>query len=1637
MEEVDSPVSQGNRLVSSPNSSSFVGGPVMDADIPSQMFMHTINFERMKRQFGSDEGSAAGDLCNSEAGSITGELSQRQSILSQQNSMLSQRESLHNKSQLESSMDLLEQHQSIEQARLLQRFKELRQWQLQQQEVLMRQQQQQLEMLKLEQQRVQSLISHQRNDHWGGGKQTLLNPEPAMSTPPRRQLPVGMNWSQLLANSLISTSQPKGELPKPVIYTNVGNGDVDEYNTNPDLFSDTNSQTGSQVTTDEGVYPIPESASEASGEVRGSQNYKRPEITVKAPVKKGREMSFHLNDSKMLIQVSGDPETDEGIGTQSFQSTQILNHRGQWDEEDEDYQEEKEEMGDEDEEDGQEFEDENDVEEAEDEEIDESVEEEEELTQIENKLIEEDVPLDERPIKSGLTGQKTFEELLEEEMKAEEERLKQLWTNNESPSQQKRPFLKKGEGLSRFTLKGESKAHTHPAKKSSANQKTTLTSKPASKPGTSQTSQGKSVGNQTQSSKSTSTQASSEGKSQTQARGQGKMQTQAGNQGKCQTQAGASGKTQAQTKPLQVDQKLSLKKGTTKSPVSSQIAASSAPIKEKQNASNADTSGKQGRKPGQQTNAVPTQSVAVSQGKEGNRSGRPVSPGSIPDDASFIASLKEHDKNAELDKVDLEEFEILEHFADNMSFCSNSSLVVRVADKDAFRARLGLKVPVEAQSSQNKHTTSAKLVKNTTEIASVLITSAAKSSIETPLEAFPQKYSLIDKDDVSHSDSEKRNEDWQQEDVEEEKEANEGEEDEEWESENSSDEDSDSDTDLIADLKNSFDVRSPMKILTRKVAGRDIRTSIGQPLDTNYLLQKFSGSSNTADNSDILGATLDTSAFAPNAKSPIVISKEISTQKLKASINSRTEGKNEVLVQNKKLSYSNSDEEREESDSEKGRSKSYNVNFSNGILDSDDEDNDNDDNDDNNHNHKDLKRHSGDTKREGVKNAHDFDDNEAWEETMPTVKVSRAKWNKTKETSIMEDAGEEGKAQFTGRTEEKQKVSSLAAPDNTPPTSKLVERLFPKLKSQQEKQLQKDQQKLQLASQAGVGDGVQSKLFRDKLVELEKEIERFREENANLEKLRKEREEGLTKLKKEITDFEKEKSEELQRLQEFKAEEMRKLKHERKLFDQYQKQVRSMPDKKEREEIEMLKTQLTELQEEMKRKENRWTSNNSRLRAKIEQLEQENNELKEEIKLMERKRLEWLQKDQIKVPVTQQDKGKGIPNPALRSSTPTGSNFNGELDEKYSSQTSAPVQNGGLSKNYTRDKDPIRETSSFASSIKSSSMGLKQSQQTTKVNVKSSLPSGPQSGKGTSQNTQNSHSKKDTINQSKGNKSQNISQKAHNDQTGSLLGIHNLYSASLKTTDQPTSTNVINSLTEDTPRNLDSMSAFAPDTSLYSETDGSVMGGNMPRKSASRISLDKSAIDKGDGSYEETQHPDGKIERLYNTGAREILFSNGTRKEISADGMAIIVSFFNGDFKQIYSDQRVTYYYAETQTSHTTYPDGLEVLHFPNNQVEKHYPDGTKEITFPDQTMKYLFPNGSEESIFPDGTIIRVDKNGDKMMEFPNGQREIHTQDYKRREYPDGTVKTVYPDGRQETRYSNGRLRIKDRDGHIIVDRHC
>ncbi|XP_055086712.1 centromere protein J [Periophthalmus magnuspinnatus] len=449
----------------------------------------------------------------------------------------------------------------------------------------------------------------------------------------------------------------------------------------------------------------------------------------------------------------------------------------------------------------------------------------------------------------------------------------------------------------------------------------------------------------------------------------------------------------------------------------------------------------------------------------------------------------------------------------------------------------------------------------------------------------------------------------------------------------------------------------------------------------------------------------------------------------------------------------------------------------------------------------------------------------------------------------------------------------------------------------------------------------QSLLLRERLAELEVEIQRFKKENASLAKLRKDNLRVQEELRRERGDFEQTVAQERSCFEEYKREEMRKLQRERRLLENHISIARTVPNKNERKEIQALKQQLSSVQEELRRKECRWANTHSRLRHQLEALGKDNSALREEVKTLEKLRIMAWKKT---VDCDKPSAAKGV-----KFATP--------LDSSRTSQKSPPAP----------DTRGTRRASAPGGTV-----GTKE--------IKSSLR-------------------------------------------------------------RPSLTVTAVKETELGDQNQSSLSPKKADGCSPGETQ------SEPRPAQD---CDRSV----QGPQEEVPGPDGKVEQVLSSGARLIVFPNGTKKEVSSDGQTVKVTFFNRDTKELTADQRVIYYYAEAKTTHITYPDGMEVLHFPNNQTEKHFPDGRKEITFPDQTVKNLYPNGQEESVLTDGTVIQVHPDGTKEIHFNTGQREVHTAEYKRREYPDGTVKTVYSDGRQETLYPTGRLRVKDKEGNVILD---
>ncbi|XP_057707638.1 centromere protein J isoform X2 [Corythoichthys intestinalis] len=497
-------------------------------------------------------------------------------------------------------------------------------------------------------------------------------------------------------------------------------------------------------------------------------------------------------------------------------------------------------------------------------------------------------------------------------------------------------------------------------------------------------------------------------------------------------------------------------------------------------------------------------------------------------------------------------------------------------------------------------------------------------------------------------------------------------------------------------------------------------------------------------------------------------------------------------------------------------------------------------------------------------------------------------------------------------------VAPALPPPSQLPTSQLMRKLF-KPKSQNAPPLPTDGTS---TSTTDTTDDkvqqVQSTKLRERLAELELEIEHFKKENAALTKLRQENENIQCNLRKERLVWEQQRTEQLAQFEEYKREETKKLQRERKLFEIHAKTIRAVPDKKEREEI----------QDDLRKKESRWSAAQNRLRQQIKTLGEENKELRDEVHLLEKLRLSTLKNS-----VNAEKDIKCAPH------VTKGVTFANPLDSRGSSSLSngsnaAPTKgNSSARARKGMKKSNLKKTTETSSSPSSSS--------TRRISEEKQMA--------TKEESQNE------------------------EPTESCLLI----------------------------------------VSESNEADSS----------------------EAESVQEVITHPDGKVEKVLMGGDRVILFPNGTKKEVSCDGSNIKTTFFNGDVKEVMADQRVFYYYFDTKTTHITYPDGMEVLHFLNNQTEKHFPDGTKEITFADQTVKTIYADGSEESIMTDGTVVQLKTDGTKEIHFITGQKEVHTADYKRREYPDGTVKTVFADGRQETRYPDGRLRVKDEQGNVLMDK--
>lgn len=497
-----------------------------------------------------------------------------------------------------------------------------------------------------------------------------------------------------------------------------------------------------------------------------------------------------------------------------------------------------------------------------------------------------------------------------------------------------------------------------------------------------------------------------------------------------------------------------------------------------------------------------------------------------------------------------------------------------------------------------------------------------------------------------------------------------------------------------------------------------------------------------------------------------------------------------------------------------------------------------------------------------------------------------------------------------------------------------------------------------------------SELLKTRLLELEKEIESFRQQNALLTKMKQAFEMEKLQLEQQREDMDEKLNDERIQMEVYLHDERIKIEDAKKNYEKLFKELQK-PNRKDKEEVVKLKDKVLELQNELKAKEIKHGSAQARLRSQNKNLEKEVREQQLEIDVMrkENKKLET---------------------------------ENSRLRRQHSNKILHEI-NTNIAKLAPKIEDSVKEVLVKNSSRLSQTTAAAKSKPVTKSKSAPNLCDAKKENELILESSEESAESED----------ESVSRS-----TGYFNSSHN----------PSTST----SGSSKTPELLGDAIEIKPKSNFHPE----VKETNREANQCSKENIRSNSKNKSNDSDEFNFHT--KREILNDDGSRDIWYKNGNIKKITPDGLIIRMLYFNKDIKETnLNEGTIKYYYAETNTWHTSYLDGLEILEFPNGQTEHRYKDGTVEVHYPNGSIRIMNPNKKdivEEWKYNDGTNVCLHKNGEKILTLTNGQREIHTKLHKRREYPDGTVKILYPDGSQETRYSNGRVRLKDNEGNLISD---
>ncbi|KAH6587253.1 hypothetical protein BASA50_001386 [Batrachochytrium salamandrivorans] len=187
--------------------------------------------------------------------------------------------------------------------------------------------------------------------------------------------------------------------------------------------------------------------------------------------------------------------------------------------------------------------------------------------------------------------------------------------------------------------------------------------------------------------------------------------------------------------------------------------------------------------------------------------------------------------------------------------------------------------------------------------------------------------------------------------------------------------------------------------------------------------------------------------------------------------------------------------------------------------------------------------------------------------------------------------------------------------------SSLLQKLFPAMRMAQKKSTADS---LENIAGAKFHSTQEIQQLKETIKLLESTLLKSQQSNKSLKQENKELQEKLTKKDLSKSEFESYRMEQLLIINKKHDENMRAFKKERLLWERHKKASEILPNKKERQEIDLLKTQLLEKLKLWKDKETRLLQTQDRLGRRVDELTRRNLELLDEVKTFEQERANFI-----------------------------------------------------------------------------------------------------------------------------------------------------------------------------------------------------------------------------------------------------------------------------------------------------------------------------------------------------------------------------------------------------------------------------